>query len=385
MINRELIEKEYGFLGKMIHINACSVAVPAMRTQKAAETFMAEYMKMVYDTNRVGFGWLRSAVRQQLAGLIGGKPENISFTKNTTEGTVTLANGFPLGPGDNVVAADLENPSNLFPWVQAAQQRGFGLKLVKTDGRGVSVSDYLSAIDENTKIVAVSMVQAGSGARIDLKRLGRFCQERGIILSVDAIQGLGRIAVDAEDCCIDFLTCGGFKGLAAGFGIGFLYCADHLLPKVVPLFAGDFCTVNELTAPAVYREDFDMTFLPTAERFEGGSSNTLGIWLMHHAVSLLEELGRENIEAHVLSLEAQLRHALETSGLDVIPSGDLPSGVVVAWYPKAYYEAAEAILQKYDIHISHHEGYLRLSISCHNTAQQMDIVAAAFREIGALK
>lgn len=385
MLDEQLIRREYGFLGDMIHLNACSVGVPALRTQQAAGSFMPEYLKMVYDTNHVGFGWLRDRVRRQLAELIGGASRNISFTKNTTEGTVTLAKGYPLGPGDNVVVADLENPSNLFPWVQASRDRGFRLHLVKTDGRGVSTEQYLNQIDDSTRIVAVSMVQAGSGSRIDLARLGRFCRERGIVLAVDAIQGLGRLKMDVEECCVDFLTCGGFKGLAAGFGIGFLYCADWLLPRVEPLLAGDFCTVAELNAPEVYREDFPMDYLDSALRFEGGSSNTPGIWQLHHALSLIQELGREQIEDHVLSLERRLRADLAGCGLDVLPAGEKPSGMVIAWYPKERCSQAEEILKKYKIHMTHHEGYLRLSIALHNTPEQMDAVAAAFREIGKLK
>lgn len=82
---------------------------------------------------------------------------------------------------------------------------------------------------------------------------------------------------------------------------------------------------------------------------------------------------------------SDLRQKLSGCGLDVLPSGDLPSGVVAAWYPAAHYDQAEAILKKYDIHISHHAGYLRLSIAAHSTEEQMEIVAEAFREIGGLK
>ena len=227
--------------------------------------------------------------------------------------------------------------------------------------------------------------QAGSGSRIDLARLGRFCRERGIVLAVDAIQGLGRLKMDVEECCVDFLTCGGFKGLAAGFGIGFLYCADWLLPRVEPLLAGDFCTVAELNAPEVYREDFPMDYLDSALRFEGGSSNTPGIWQLHHALSLIQELGGEQIEDHILSLERRLRAAIAHCGLDVLPAGEKPSGMVIAWYPRERCSQAEEILKKYKIHMTHHEGYLRLSIALHNTPEQMDAVAAAFREIGKLK
>ena len=385
MIDQALIQREYGFLGGMIHANACSVGVPPLRTQNAAGTFMQTYLPMVYDSCNVGFGWLRDKVRGQIAGLINAAPEEIAFVKNTTEGTAVLAWGYPLGPGDNVVVADLENPSNLFPWVQAAKKKGFTVKLIRTDGRGVSAAQFFAAIDAHTRVVAVSAVQAGSGARVDLAALGRYCRARGVILAVDAIQGLGRVAIDVQACCVDYLSCGGFKALAAGFGIGFTYCRKALIPQVEPMIVGDGCTVEEVNAPQVYTEDFPMAFFPHAERFEGGSSNTTGIWLLHHSLSLQEELGKENIEAHVLALEKHLRAQLTGCGLDVLPVGDLPSGMVVAWYPKENYQQAEAILRREDVHITHHEGYLRLSLAAHNSAAQVDKIAAALREIGRLK
>lgn len=384
MINRELVQQEYGFLGNMIHVNACAVGVPPMRTQQAACSFMEQYLPIVYDANNLGFHWLRQKVRRQIAGLINGKADEIAFTKNTTEGTATLAWGYPLGPGDNVVVADLENPSNLYPWVYAAKVKGFAVKLIRTDGRGVSLRQYLDAIDGNTKVVAVSLVQAGSGARVDLAALGRVCREKGIVLSVDAVQGFGRIAVDVDACCVDFLTCGGFKVLGAGFGIGFIYCREALAPMIRPLIIGDGSMESELNAPEVYDENVPTVFLANAERFEGGTSNALGIWLLHHSLSVMEDLGAENIHRYVLELEEKLREKLSGCGLDVLPPGDLPSGVVVAWYPAENYEQAEAILKKYDIHISHHEGYLRLSIAVHNTEAQMQQVATAFWEIGSL-
>ena len=93
----------------------------------------------------------------------------------------------------------------------------------------------------------------------------------------------------------------------------------------------------------------------------------------------------ENIEEHVLSLEKALRKALEGSELDVLPPSDLSSGMVIAWYPAQHEQAAEAILQKHRIHMSHHAGYLRLSFALHNTVEQVQEIAHALREIGNLK
>lgn len=386
MINQKLLQQEYGFLGNMVHVNACSVGVPPMRTQKAAGQFMEQYLPMVYDSTHNGFEWLRQKVRIQLAGLINCEAEEIAFTKNTSEGSTFLAQGLPLGAGDNVVLADLENTSHLYPWLHAAEQRGFAVKLIRTDARNVSTKDYLDAIDAQTKVVAVSAVQAGCGARVDLAEIGRYCKERGVVLAVDAIQGLGRIAIDVQACGIDYLTCGAFKGLAAGFGIAFVFCRKSLISDIIPLSAGDTSICGEeLEPPEVYRpEDMKLEFLLNAERFEAGSTNTPGIWQLHHSLQLIEEIGKDVIESHVLELESSLREELAGCGLDLLPPGDLPSGLVVAWYPRENYEEAEAILQKYDIHLSHHAGYLRLSLTLHNTMEQMKTIAKAFFEIGKL-
>lgn len=59
MIDHELIKQKYGFLGDMIHVNACSVGILSMRTQRAACSFMDQYLPMVYDSDKVGFHWLR--------------------------------------------------------------------------------------------------------------------------------------------------------------------------------------------------------------------------------------------------------------------------------------------------------------------------------------
>lgn len=384
MIDRELIGREYGFLGSMIHVNACSVGVPPMRTQQAAGSFMEQYLPMVYDSGNVGFGWLRSKVRQQLAWLINADASEIAFTKNTTDGTSTLAWGYPLGPEDHVLVADLENSSNLYPWLHAAKVRGFQVKLLKTDGRSVTAQQYLDAIDEHTKVVAVSAVQAGTGIRIDLPKLGKACRQRGILLSVDAIQALGRLRIDVQDCCIDYLSCGGFKGLVSGFGIGFAYCRKELLEKITPICVSDNCTAEEVNPPQVYSESVPMAFLDTAERFEGGSPNTPGAMLLRSSLSLRQELGKESIHRHVLELETALREKLRGCGLDVLPAGELPSGMIVAYYPARNYEQAEAILKRYDIRMTHHEGYLRLSIAMHNTAAQMERIAQALCAIGAI-
>ncbi len=384
-LNENLIRQEYNFLNDMVHVNTCSVGIPPLRTQIAAKKFMEkDFLPMAFDSARVNFGGLRQTVREQLARLLHASPKEIAFTKNTTEGTMFLAQGYDLKPGDNVVICDLEISSNLYPWIQASQQRGFTLRVLKTNGRMITTDQYLEAIDEHTKVVSVSVVQAHSGIRVDLFRLSRFCHERNVILAVDAIQALGRLEVDVQACGIDYLSCGGFKGLLSGFGIGFIYCRNSLVSRIIPMSADE----NTVELPALQNrtsiQEIPFVFLHNAERFEYGSMNTQGILLMHHSLSLLEDLGVKNVEAHILAREAELRQQLSGTRLDILPSGELPSGMLVAYYPEQCSEQVELLLNTEGIRMTHRPGYLRLSIGVHNTTQDMVRIANTFQKIAQL-
>src|SRR5262245_4664885 len=60
--------------------------------------------------------------RQQLARLINCDPLDLAFTKNTGEGLVIVAEGYPWRPGDNVVVAAEEYPSNQYPWLNLSDR-----------------------------------------------------------------------------------------------------------------------------------------------------------------------------------------------------------------------------------------------------------------------
>lgn len=348
-LDETIIEKEYGFLGGMVHANCCSVGVPPLRTQQASAKFIAGFLPMAYDSGKTGYGALRESTRGMIAQLINAKPEEIAYTKNTTEGISILASGYPLGKGDNVVVCDLENAANLFPWINASRTRGYEVRLVKTDGRSVTPEELIAATDPQTKIVTVSAVQAGTGCRVDLAALGQACRERGILLCVDGIQAIGRLNIDVSTCNIDYLSCGGYKGLLSGFGIGFLYCREPLIKLIAPCCAGSGTSGFDVEPPEVIKSVSDFTLRTDARRFEGGTTGASSIAMLQQSLSLILELGIENVQAHVLMLEKTLRAELKQTGLDVLPSCALSSGMVVIHYAEHRYEDAEDTFARYNI------------------------------------
>src|SRR5262249_9203559 len=158
----------------------------------------------------------------------------IAFVKNTTEGLGLVASGLEWQRGDQVVSCDLEYPSNVYPWWGLAD-RGVETILLRSEGGRLPIERVAEALRRpRVRLLALSSVEFGSGARHDLERLGRLCQERGVLFCVDAIQSLGCLPLAVEGCRIDFLAADGHKWLLSVEGCGVFYCAKRVQGLVRP-------------------------------------------------------------------------------------------------------------------------------------------------------
>lgn len=387
MLNQELIQKEFGFLGNEIFLNVSQVCMPPLRVQKAYGSFMDEYVK-VFGDGVVDTAWnIVADCREKLARLVNAKEvHEIAFVKNTAEGMSILASGYPLKAGDNIVIADQEHQSTLFPWINAHEQRGIQLHVVKSVNGTIPMEDMIAAIDENTKILVISSAQFSTGFRADLELLGRVCHEKGVIFAVDGIQTLGRIAMDVQTCHIDYLVAGSNKGLLGSLGCGFVYCSDRIVRDIIPPYAGYQSTVSHVSPPSVTTNFEYLEWYPHARRFESGNLSYNCIYAVDKGVDLLLELGVENIEEHTLELERYLREKLQGLPLHVVQPEDPKywSGIICIYYPKEKDKEVIDILKGYHIHGTMRGGYIRFGLDFYNTKEQMDLVVKALFEVAEL-
>jgi selenocysteine lyase/cysteine desulfurase len=104
------------------------------------------------------------AWRKKMAALLNASPEEIAFIGNTVQGVNLVANGIRWRAGENVVAADIEFPANVYHW-QYLECRGVETRLVPTRDNRVELDDVFAAVDQRTRLVALSYVQFLSGFR----------------------------------------------------------------------------------------------------------------------------------------------------------------------------------------------------------------------------
>jgi len=296
----------------MAYFDHAAVA-PLSRPARDAITALADQAATVGDTAWPQWNDNLQNLRQQFAELIGCAPGEICLVPNTTSGLNLIAEGFPFNSGDNIITAEGEFPSNLFPWLNQ-QRRGVEVRVVprRADGE-VVVSDLIQHIDSSTRLVAVSWVGYASGYRIDLDELVAQSHQRGVLVCLDAIQGLGMFPLDLARTPVDFLAADGHKWLLGPEGAGIAMIRQEHLDTIRPSNVG----WSSVKHPHNY-SDPKFELRSDAARFESGSANMLGAAGLSASVQMFLDVqrvhGRGAIRQRVLDQVAVLEQKLSRRG-----------------------------------------------------------------------
>lgn len=312
-------------------------------------------------------------VRDLIRCLLGAREAHeVAFVQNTSAGLSLVAAGLPWQPGENVVGAACEFPSNVYPWMQLADFEVEFRMVPERDGR-LDLDELLAQVDERTRVLALSWVQYASGFRADLARIGAFCQERGVLFVVDGIQGLGALELDVEASQVDVLAAGCHKWLLGPEGLGILYVSDRVVERIRPSHLG-WHSVREWDQ----WETFNLDLASGAKRYEPGNLNAYSIHALGASLEILLEAGPAAVEARVLALTDRLVAGLEAGGFNVASSrrpGEA-SGIVVATYPEVDSSALAHALAEEGVIVSSRAGRLRISPHFYNTEEEIDRLLA---------
>jgi selenocysteine lyase/cysteine desulfurase len=266
--------------------------------------------------------------RNSAAAMLGAGSSEIALITNTTTGIGFVAEGFPWQDGDNVVTPAIEFPSNLYPWMNLVS-RGVTPNLVPfADGR-VDLDRLLAACDERTKMIAVSWIGYASGWRIDVAELVQRAHDRGILVCLDAIQGLGVFPLDVRETGVDFVVADGHKWMLGPEGAGIFYMRREHLDLLRPLGVGWNSVVQQYDFSHI-----ELNLRDNAARYEGGSQNMVGLLALGASLDMLASFGltsRESLIAErVLSITDLACERLREVGASILShrESDHCSGIV---------------------------------------------------------
>ena len=299
---------------RLVYLNHAAVSPLPTSTLSATEAQLRD----VLENGSLNFrSWLsvKEQARQLLANLLGARPEQVAFMRNTSDGLSTVANGLAWKPGDNIVTFRREFPSNIYPWLRLRDTHGVEVRMCEErDGR-VDEDELFSLVDQRTQLIAISQVQFASGFRADISPLADVAKRNDALLVVDVIQGLGVIPINVERDGIDVAAGAGHKWLLGPEGVGYLYLSDKARERIEPTLVGWVSVEN----PDDY-DNFDQPWNRGTLAWETGTGPNALIHGLKASLELIAGIGTASINSYLEELTDYLCDCLKRADYEVVSS-----------------------------------------------------------------
>jgi kynureninase len=318
------------------------------------------------------------SIGDEIAPLLGAGDGEVAMLPNVTIAQAAVLSSLDYsGPRDTIVMTALDFPSVRYVYDGLAARLGARIVVVPSDD-GISIDEdrLIAAIDERTRLVAISHVLFRSAYVMDVARITRHAHSVGALVALDAYHSVGVVPVDVKRDDVDFLTGGVLKWLCGGPGGCFLYASPAMSERYAPALTG----WQAHARPFAFEDE--MTFGAGAARWLSGTPVIPALYAAIEGPRLLREAGIENVRDKSVRQTARLIELADARGYRVsAPRDDARRGGTVAFDVPHAYEVAQALLAR-DIVIDYRPGAgIRVAPHFYTTDEELEAAVAAIDEI----
>ena len=372
---------EFPVLARRTYLISASLGPLSRRSRRLAEEHLDLWEALGPEELWFEHGIPRlQEVRERFGRMIGADTDEIAIVPSVSSGLSSIATALDLEARPKIVLSDMDFPTNHYVW-RAQERRGAKLDVILSpDEIRVEEEDYVARIDDQTSVVNVNRVFFESSWILDLAPIITAAHERGAIVVVDDFHGSGIVPIDVHELGVDFLLSGVLKWLCGGQGLALLYCRRDLIEPMQPLVAGWFGTEDPF--------DFDrseLRFRSDARRFETGTYTLPQAWTAAGGLSIIEEVGVENIRARNQELTTAVIDRADDMGLEILsPRQETRRGGLVRVRIPGGREVTERVLHalfERDVVLDSRGDALRISPHFFNDESDLDRCFQQLREV----
>jgi len=396
----ESIREDFPILQRTVYGNPLIYLDNAATTQKprcVVEKITEEYLNVNANIHRGVHFLSRQATEAHEAArhtaqkfINAAKPEEIIFTRGTTESINLIASSFVyecMAPGDEVIISIMEHHSNIVPWQIQAARHNIALQVVPvTDAGELDMEAFKKLFSEKTKLVSLVHISNVLGTINPVQEIIRISHDHHVPVFIDGAQAVAHQEVDVQALDVDFYTFSGHK-IYGPAGIGVLYGKEKWLDKLPPYQGG-----GEMIKSVSFE---NTTFNDLPYKFEAGTPDYIGSTALATALDYVCKTGLPDIARYEhdllcyatgrLSQQEGLRifgHASEKSGVISFLVGNIHPydmgmlldrlGIAV----RTGHHCAEPLIRRFGI-----EGTVRASIAFYNTKEDIDALVNGIEKV----
>ncbi|MFM2302164.1 MAG: hypothetical protein RLZZ84_1900 [Pseudomonadota bacterium] len=263
------------------------------------------------------------AARRRVAAFIGGREDEVVFTRGATEAINLVAQSWGpanLKAGDRVLLSMLEHHSNIVPWQLLRDRIGIEIDVCPLTADGQIDLDAAAALlTPAHKLVAFAHVSNVLGSVLDAGRAVALAHGVGAKILLDGCQAVPRLPVDVGALDCDFYVFSAHK-LYGPTGIGALWAKADILAGMPPWQGG---------GAMIDRVSFARTsYAPPPQRFEAGTPAIVEAIALAAAIDYVAAIGLDRLHAHEAALVRELRDALRERNDITLFGPEASAGIV---------------------------------------------------------
>ena len=356
---------------RLTYVNSCSQGA----LSDAVRDAYSEYLTSWDEKGAPWEYWVERAetARATFARLVNAEPDDVAVTTSLSAGVSAVMSALSFDARPRLVISDFEFPT-IGQISHAQALRGAEVVIAGAADAEIPLERFDAAIDERTRLVALTAVCYRNGARLPVEEIARLAHERGALVLLDAYQAAGSYPLDVTELGVDFLAAGVLKYLLGSAGLAFLWCRPGLAEELVPTQTGWFAD----------RNIFEMNHRryapsPTARRFEAGTPPIPSIYAGVAGMDLMMEIGIAETREHVLGLTERLIAGVDDLGGVVVTPREPERRGALLCVRATDAPALVSALDGDGIVTSERDGNLRISPHSYNTEADVDTVLDALR------
>lgn len=323
-------------------------------------------------------GWweMPLTVGDEIAPLIGARGGEVAMLPNVSIAQAAVVSALDYAPPrDTIVMTALDFPSVRYTVERLAARFGARVQVVPSDdGLTIDAGRLIAAIDERTRLVAISHVLFRSAFIMDVDAICRHAHEVGALVSLDSFHAVGVIPVDVKRTGADFLTGGVLKWLCGGPGGCFLYAAPGA--DATPALTG----WQAHARPFAFEEE--MEFAAGSARWLSGTPGIPALYAAAEGPKIVRRAGIDAIREKSMRQTARLIDLADARGFTVhAPRDAARRGGTVAFDVPHGYEVAQSLLAR-DIIVDYRPGAgIRIAPHFYTSDAELELAVDAIDDI----